>query len=1021
MAITTTEQTSILNLVVSMFNAAPGAANLTSIVAYYEANGKSLTTLANALASSTAFTDQFAGLVTNEGVATKMAANFGLTIGTAYTNAYNYFVGELAAGKTKAAIMLAANNYLTSTTYDPMFADAAATLTNKTTVAYDYSVTKQLSGATMTALQAAVSGVDATAASVTTKIAAATTGTTQSLTAAADTLTGTTGNDTFIGDNTGTDTSSTADTIDGGNGTDTLKIYSDGAAGALPALTSVETVTVYDQDADFNMAAASWASVTTVNAIRNDGDVGLTVGANVTTVNLEDIALDDAGANDGVTITAAAAATALTVGLNGVTVGTSASDEDVNLVGAGLTTVTINTSGTASSFEQLDVAAATAITLNAGVALTVTGLETTGTAALTITGAGAVDLGTLDADINTITATTATGALTAAIGAAVDTVITLGSGNDVITASTTDAIVTADTLAVNAGTGTGDVLVIAATADIDTAADAARYTNFETIRTADSVNMALVAGITALQITGGTSETYSNMSATQAANVTFRADNTTSTIFSLATATGSADALVLNLASTTATTDVDVIGISAVDFETVTFNATTGTNTTDDTAIGFLANSADSVSRVNITGTSDVTLTVAANTLDVVAVTIDASTMTGTADFTLVQTSDLVTGSTVTGTLNADTIALGTTLGSTYNGGAGNDTFTGAFAVLVADGTGDTIVNGGTGTDILSLSNTTVTLTDNHFTNVSSMETLTLSSTVGSIAMTTGAEFDSAFANGATITTGILAATTEIVLNAGTSNVAINLTVDATSLTGAVTETNSIITGSGADTVTFTADGDYVGVAGATGTVVISAGAGADTISVTYGNLLANTTSQAFTITGGTGVDSITKVGTNGAGATAFASFVVAAGDSTTTAYDTITGFDVGDTTNYSDGLDFSGTGAVGTLATSLDSGTILTHSITAGVALFDDAASYNAAIVINATNLADVISYLALNTATNGVVAFAYDSDASGTADATMVYHNGTTDSLVLLAGVTGVDAVVNAAGTGANDLFIA
>lgn len=130
----------------------------------------------------------------------------------------------------------------------------------------------------------------------------------------------------------------------------------------------------------------------------------------------------------------------------------------------------------------------------------------------------------------------------------------------------------------------------------------------------------------------------------------------------------------------------------------------------------------------------------------------------------------------------------------------------------------------------------------------------------------------------------------------------------------------------------------------------------------------------------------------------------MAAGDSTTTAYDTITGFDLGVTgsTLWSDTLDFEGTAAAGTLATSTDFGVILSHTLTTGVASFDDAAGYATALVINATNLADVVGYLAANTATNDVVAFTYDSDASGSADATMVYHNGTTDSLVMLAGVT-------------------
>ena len=75
--------------------------------------------------------------------------------------------------------------------------------------------------------------------------------------------------DTFIGDNTPTlDQTSTADQLDGGAGTDTLKIYSDGAAPGLPVLTSVETVTIYDQDANLTLDAIDQASVTTVNLVK---------------------------------------------------------------------------------------------------------------------------------------------------------------------------------------------------------------------------------------------------------------------------------------------------------------------------------------------------------------------------------------------------------------------------------------------------------------------------------------------------------------------------------------------------------------------------------------------------------------------------------------------------------------------------------------------------------------------------------------------------------------------------------
>jgi hypothetical protein len=183
--------------------------------------------------------------------------------------------------------------------------------------------------------------------------------------------------------------------------------------------------------------------------------------------------------------------------------------------------------------------------------------------------------------------------------------------------------------------------------------------------------------------------------------------------------------------------------------------------------------------------------------------------------------------------------------------------------------------------------------------------------------------------------------------------------------------------------------------------IVISTGAGADTISVTTGTLVSANTAGGLTITAGAGKDTITKVGTNAASVFGVTSFVTPAGDSTTTDYDV-------------------STAAIATVATATNSGSILSSSTTAGIVTFDDAEVFNAAIKINSGNLVDVVGYLATNTATNDTAAFVYDADGDGANDSTMVYHNGTVDSLVLLAGVTTADALITTNGAGANDLFI-
>ena len=849
------------------------------------------------------------------------------------------------------------------------------------------------------------------------------------LTTGVDNVVGSSGNDTFIADNTQTNkVASVADVLNGGAGTDTLNVYSDGAAGAMPALTSIETVNIYDQNADIDVSASSWSSVTALNLTRGDGAT-VTVGANVDTIGLTDLVVKGvAGTTNDTVLNFGAARTSATLNLSGITSAAAATDENIEVNGAALTSLTVNVN-TASEFDNLDAAGATSIAINAAGNLT-TVLDTTGTATLSISGAGAVNIGALDADINTVTST-GTGALTAAIGANVDTVLTAGSGNDVITASTTDTIATTDALAVNGGDGT-DILVITQAADVSSTADGARYTNFETVRVSESYDGDFVAGITALQLIGAASQSYTDLTATQAANIQVRGDET-SAIFALKTATGTADVLTLTMGTgltTSAATDI-VTGMTVTGFETLNIienGGATAAAGADRTAIiaGFTG---ATLNDINLSGRA-VTLSNIATT---VAVNIDGTALTGNGATSgaqgLTVAGSAVAGSVINGSAVRDSFTVGAE-GSTYNGGAGNDAFSATVALIAADGATDLVLNGDAGTDTLTLSNTTGnTLTDTHFTNVHGFEALTLTNTgAADTSITTGAAFNAAFADGVTITSGVIAATQDITIAAGLSTVATTVSIAATSQTGAATEINTITTGSGADSVTYT-DADWVGVTGAAaqGQIIIDTRGGNDTISVTVGTLLANSdgTDTAVVITGGAGTDSITKVGTNGNDINGVAHYVFAAGDSSTTAWDSITGFDVSNGTYLSDGLNFEGTAAVSAFTATEDFGTIKSHSVTAGIVSFDDVADYSTALVINATNLADVVGYLSANVAANGTVGFAYDSDASGTADATLVFHQGSAagvaDDLVLLVGVTGVDALVTTNAAGANDLFIA
>jgi len=954
---------------------------------------------------------------TDAAVATTLVTNLGLA---SVTGLDNWVAAQLtAAGSHKGAKIVDLLNSFAQMTADTTYGAYATAFNTKVDAALAASQTTGNAGGTFAA--AGVAPAPASLSFV--------------LTSSVNAFTGGAGNDTFTADNTGTDVTSTADSLNGGEGTDTLEVFSDGAAAAIPALTSVETINLYDQNANFSLTGAQQASVTTLNFIRGDGEAAYTIGATVATVGLSDIVLSDTAADNtttanGVQIAAASTATSLTINAGGITAAGTDDDEDITVSGAALATVTFNATSAVTA-DELDFAAATTININAAAAVATT-IATTGTATLNISGAGSVNIGALDADINTITST-ATGALTADIGANVDTVLTAGSGNDVITASSTDTIATTDALAVNGGEGS-DTLIISAAADVSSTADGARYTNFEKVRLSDDYDADYVVGITHLQLAGASGKSYTDLTATQAENIQVRGDETSPT-FALKTATGTTDALTLTMGTgttTAAATDI-ATGMTVTGFETLNVvenGGPTAAAGADRTAI-IAAFTGATLNDINLSGRA-VTLSNIATT---VAVNIDGSALTGNATATSTDAQGLtvagsaVAGSVITGSAVRDKFTAGAE-GSTYNGGAGNDLFVATVALIAADGSTDLVFNGESGTDTLTLSDTTgVTLADTHFTNLIGFEKLTLTNTgAADTSITTGAAFNAAFAAGATITSGVIAATQDITIAAGLSTVNTTVSIAATSQTGAATETNSITTGSGADSVTYT-DTDWVGVnaAAAQGTIVIDTRGGNDTISVTVGTLVshASATGLAVSITAGAGQDSITKVGTNAASAVGVAHYVFAAGDSSTTAWDSITGFDVSNGTYLSDGLNFEGTAAVSAFTATEDFGLIKSHTVTAGIVQFDDVADYSTALKINTTNLADVVGYLKANLAANGTVAFAYDSDDSGSADATMVFHQGSAssvaDDLVLLVGITGVDALVTTNAAGANDLFIA
>jgi hypothetical protein len=823
-----------------------------------------------------------------------------------------------------------------------------------------------------------------------------------------------------------------------GNTTETFTtVVGSGGVGAANSATvsivqGVTAVTATGQTD--TLVATNFTDATTFISDNSTGLVNIT-GLTAAQTAVQKAGSGGIGAGFGSTVTTG------TVEING---GSTAGN--VAITGGAFTTATINSTGApATSTGAIGTntigtltgaATTTSTTINATSGLTTSAATNLG-ATVTVTGAGNVSFGTtaLESGVTTLNAAGLTGTLTVALGSAVTQRVTGGSGSDTIS---TGAVLT--TGSVDAGAGSADVLVLTNATHLASATLAAKYTNFETLRINTGITQDMAnapASITAIQTMGVA--TVSNMTPAQAASVQMRTNATAGTAdalnLQLASQSGTNDTLSITAGvGTTTTGALDIAALNVTGFEVLNLRANPGpSSTAGDGAAGDRTTNITgtitgaTLNTVNLTGTA-VNIANVAISGATAGVTINGSALTGdglaaASQAGLTVAGSAFVGSTITGSAVRDVFTIGTE-GSAYNGGGGNDSMTTTVAILVADGVTDGTLNGGDGNDTLVVSDTTTTLTDNHFTKLSNFELLTLSNTVGDASVTTGGAFNSAFANGATIVTGKLAVTKDIAFQGGLSTVPVTLTVDLDLVTGAATDVQTVVTGSAADTVTLNGDATYVGVAGANdqGTINISTGAGNDTISYTHGQLLANArlgvtsaAHQAVIINGGTGADTITK-GTGSLNSTTVSSvtyFNMAAGDSGTTlaTQDKITGFSLAGvaTNTLSDVLNFEGTATVSSFSNSIDFGTILTHSITGGIVTFDTAATFASAKLVTASNLADVVGYLNANMGVNETVGFLFDSNGDGANDATMVFHQGSSlttvaDDLVQLVGTIGL-----------------
>ncbi|MES2187026.1 MAG: DUF4214 domain-containing protein [Pseudomonadota bacterium] len=491
-------------------------------------------------------------------------------------------------------------------------------------------------------------------------------GTIFTLTTAADSFIGGTGNDvfnTFIdGTTAANSTISAADSINGGAGIDTLNVTLSNASVALPAasISNVEIINV--RAAGFALAATDLSTlgsaVTTFNSDRSTAGVTVT---NLAKGGSFGVIGDGTAGNVGtLAFGYASGADAAILNIGGGVKGTSGTTGPaVTVTGSGVLSTTINVTGSVANQTGVITNAATskATTINASSNLTaIGGLVTTADTKLTVTGTGTVNLSKTTADydtalnnaIVTIDASAMTaGGLKVLAGNSTTIKFTGGAGADGFGLGA----VLATGAAVDGGAGT-DTLYVGGNSAYVTSATGAFIKNFEivdvTTATIDLDNLSANNTLTGLRVGG--SATVSNINAATAGAVTVYANATP----------------VLNVKGSTNSGQLDTVSIDVNDgataVNTITLTAPTLTgvetlklNATDNITVTSLANSL-ALTAITVTGAANTSITTTAIALNPNTV-VDASAATG--NFTLDATGATANGYTIKGSAGTNIITGG--------------------------------------------------------------------------------------------------------------------------------------------------------------------------------------------------------------------------------------------------------------------------------------------------------------------------------------------------------------------------
>ncbi|WP_430436387.1 beta strand repeat-containing protein [Oceanibaculum nanhaiense] len=468
--------------------------------------------------------------------------------------------------------------------------------------------------------------------------------------------------------------------INGGDGADIFNLTVEGAnaAGALPAasITSVENFYVRD----INTSGAStynFATVTGEAQVWNDRStqaITLSSLAAGTTVGVKG---DGSMTHGGTTFTMAAATNAVAIAIDGGVKG-----GNITRNATGEAAVTITSTGAANTVGTVDLDTGTAVksvTIDATTNLTANlAADYAASSTLTIKGAGVVDVdgAALSAAITTVDASGSTGGAKVLVDqgdTTVDTKFTGGSGNDTLDVG--KVVYSSTTLTATGGDGTDTIKMNDQAALTSTTA---KYiTGFEVLELSDdndgaldTFDMSLMSTLTSLKLNADSAaDGYSitNMSATQAGNVTIAGTLAVTPTFGVTGAATVGQLDTLSIAINDGATAVNVLtvaNLTAAGVETINLALTDSLTLSAATGLG-------AMTAMNLTGAGVANITTGALTLNVNS-TIDASALTGT--FTIDASAATTNGIAIKGSSTKANTITGTNQDDVITGGTGVDT-----------------------------------------------------------------------------------------------------------------------------------------------------------------------------------------------------------------------------------------------------------------------------------------------------------------------------------------------------------